>query len=153
MDAIPFGLKRASLVLQHRLVGKLLRPCALTPARFDLMFLLRKHVLMRQKDLRRMLDVARSTVSRMLRSLEEIGYVVRSRYFARGGTRSVRLSELGRRVLRHAVRCIMRRKLVRRPLDRILRFMDRWDLDAYCGWIRVAFGDPLLYLYPWHPDS
>jgi DNA-binding MarR family transcriptional regulator len=153
MDGVAYTLKRASLVVQHRLIGKVLRPCALTPARFDLMFLVHTRCSMMQRDVRRVLDVARSTVSRMLRSLEELGFVVRTRRRARGQTRIVRLSELGRMVLRHAMRRIMRRRLVRRALDRILSFDARCDIDACCAGVRRAFGDPRLDFYPWHPDD
>jgi DNA-binding MarR family transcriptional regulator len=151
VDAIVFGMKRASAVMQYRFLAPLLRDCALTPARFDLMFGLRKGRVL-QSELRRELGVSRPTVSRMLASLEGLGFVNRWPE-KRGRTRSVLLTQLGRAVLRHALHRIMRKKIVRRVLDALFDFERRCLLEGYCHAIQKRFGDSASFFYPWHPDD
>ncbi len=153
MDAIVFGVKRANAVLQHRLVGAMLKSCALTPARFDLMFVTFRNGPMSQRQLRSALGVSRPTVSRMLSALERLHFVARSA-FTRGRTRvSVALTDLGRAVLRHAVHRLMRKRVVRRTLDRLFDFTARCDFESYCGMVRRALRDSAYDFYPWHPDD
>ena len=77
MHSAMFGLKRGYYAAL-RWGRRVLEGFAVTPARFDLMFVLREnrgwHV---QSELRRILGVAGSTVSRMVKSLEGLGLVKR----------------------------------------------------------------------------
>ncbi len=154
MDAIVFGVKRAHWVLHHRLVGKLLKPCALTPSRFDAMYLLfeRRTNFLTQAELRRKLGIARGTISRTLRELERLDFVSRSSA-RNGATRRVRLTELGRYLLRNAMRRIFRPRLVRRVLDHIMKFHERETLERLLRNIRNALADSSADFYPWHPDD
>jgi DNA-binding MarR family transcriptional regulator len=70
----------------------------LTPARFDLMYAIYRSYegWMTQATLRRALGVSAPTVSRMLRSLEELGLVFRTRARRDRRTREVMLTHEGR---------------------------------------------------------
>jgi len=108
MNTVFFGLKRSYYAT---LIGArtLTKRYGLTPARFDLMFLL-QDVEKSQSSLWAALGVSRSTVSRMLESLEELGLISRSRgYF---GTvdkrqRTVSLTSKGAQLLRRALSGIL----------------------------------------------
>jgi DNA-binding MarR family transcriptional regulator len=96
VDLVMFSLKRA----HHSAVRVTRGPAAtwgLTPARFDMM-----HALSRcpygasQSWLRQALGVSRATVSRMLKSLEELGLLTRRRCDEDRRTRWIELTEEGR---------------------------------------------------------
>jgi DNA-binding MarR family transcriptional regulator len=74
---------------------KLLRQskATLTPARFDVLFVLSERGRMMQRSLRRVLGVVGSTMSEMLRDLEKRGFVARGRRSRAG--RSVELTKAG----------------------------------------------------------
>jgi DNA-binding MarR family transcriptional regulator len=158
MDALLFGLKRAhhaTLRFGHEVLGRF----GLTPARFDLLFAITTwdSGLVRQSALRRELGVARSTISRMLRSLEQLGFIRRT---PRRYTRSVWLTRLGRFVTRRATRHTYRRGLARRAIDHALlartrseRFIARDVLEGTLRSIRRKFGDVAELYYPWDPDD
>jgi DNA-binding MarR family transcriptional regulator len=79
MHFVFFGLKRAHHSVLR--VGRdALASFGLTAARFDLLFALSTEARgrMRQRALQQTLGVCRATVSRMLRSLEELGLVTRT---------------------------------------------------------------------------
>jgi len=104
MNTIFFGLKRSYYAT---LIGArtLTKRYGLTPARFDLMFLL-QDVEQSQSSLWAALGVSRSTVSRMLQSLEELGLIERSRgYFGRidRRQRTVSLTQKGAELLKRAL--------------------------------------------------
>ena len=74
MHVLYFGLKRAfhaTLKINRPLLDR----HAITPARFDLLYVihLERWGSLRQSKLRRVLGVARPTISRMVRSLETLG--------------------------------------------------------------------------------
>ncbi|HEX4445732.1 MAG TPA: MarR family transcriptional regulator, partial [Polyangiaceae bacterium] len=77
MHTVFFGLKRA----HHATLGltrHVLKRLGLTAARFDMLFALKPCRLgMLQSRLRRLLGVSRTTVSRMLASLEQLGLLTR----------------------------------------------------------------------------
>ena len=161
MDAILFGFKRAHHV-SLRFGRELLTPFGLTPARFDALFAL--HELReedgrstRQCDLRRELGVARSTISRMLRSLERLGLVERGH---RRYTRGVSLTRLGASLMRCAVARIHRARVAYRKVQRAIRitrstnsFVARGVLDATLNTFRRELGDSATLYYPWDPDD
>jgi len=99
MDAVMFELKAAHLSVQR--VGRaFLQGDGLTPARFDLMNALGRNG-MRQSDLWKRLEVARSVVCEMVRSLMRLGWVKRVRA-ADSRTWLVMLTRVGRALFERA---------------------------------------------------
>jgi len=94
-----FETKAAHLAVQ-RVGRRLLKPYGITPARFDLMNALGLHG-MRQSDLWKQLNVVRSVISEMVRSLETIGWVRRVRA-ADSRTWLVTLTRKGHEIFRRA---------------------------------------------------
>ena len=80
MHSVLFSLKRA--FHKSTTLGRmLLDDVELTPSRFDILHVLHgaRSSFVLQSDLRRLLGVASTTLSRMLRALEERGFITRSR--------------------------------------------------------------------------
>src|SRR5689334_22171797 len=104
MDSIFFGLKRAHQGTL-RFARLALAPFGLTPARFDLLYALHTVPVrgMLQSLLRRVLGVTAPTVSRMLRSLEGLGLLVRRRSHPGARQRWVQLTEQGIGAVRRAL--------------------------------------------------
>lgn len=159
MHAILFGLKRA-FQASLRLGRDTLRHYPLTPARFDMMHAVRRGTT--QRDLREALGVSAPTVSRMLRSLEELGFVVR-RLAEDARTRWVELTAAGERVLARVRRDIMDSGYMTLAVDCVLsgsRWFD-WGAcfeakEAFEDWlfrVRYALCDRASLAYPWHPDD
>lgn len=159
MHAIFFSLKRAfhgSLRVGRDALGR----GALTPARFDMMYAIGQGLT--QRALRDQLGVSAPTVSRMLRSLEELGLVVR-RPWEDARQRWVRLTKLGWRVFRAARREVMDSGFVTLALDSALVgslfhdfsacFLAKSEFEDTLGRIRGAFRDHAVLSYPWHPDD
>jgi DNA-binding MarR family transcriptional regulator len=95
MDAVFFGLKRAYHATL-KFTAPSLAVFGLTPARFDLLFALAQAGgRATQSQLRRVLGVARSTISRMLTSLEVAGIITRRRAAADARQRDVQLTRTG----------------------------------------------------------
>jgi DNA-binding MarR family transcriptional regulator len=169
MHAIIFGTKRA-FHAALRMTRKPLQSMGLTAARFDLLSALlsvevgRKWVRhIHQSDLRRMLGVTASVVSRMLRSLERLGLVTRRRPdYGDRRQRQVNLTERGRTCIRDARRMLMR--AVGRMVCEAICFGRHHDagrrlvrldtLEGYLGALREYFGDAATLYYRWgHPDD
>lgn len=152
MDAITFGIKRAHWVLHHRVVAKVLEPCGLTPSRFDALYILFRNEGLPQKELRRQLGVARSTLSRMLAALERLALVTRDRQ-SRGRTRRVALTEAGSLAVRYGLYLGKYWRVVYRKLSRMMTFHQRCILEHVLTEVRRAHGQAAEILYPWHPDD
>lgn len=159
MHAIFFGMKRA-FHASLRVGRSVLRTPGLTPARFDMLTVIARGML--QRDVQRMLGVSAPTVSRMLRSLEERGWVVR-RICRDTRQRWIELTSLGGRVLRQARRGLIGWGYITLAIDSALvgeRFHDfsrcllAKDAFELALWrIRRAFGDSAELAYTWHPDD
>jgi DNA-binding MarR family transcriptional regulator len=167
MNAIFFASKRAFhgvLRVTRRPLGSL----GLTAARFDMMFvLLRRDIAqvggsVRQSDLRRTLGVSASVVSRMLRSLEALGWVQRTLSLRDRRQREVTLTEAGRGRIRTAYKTLFRaaQRLVDRAIcfgeerNRNARFWHVATLEEYLDGMRRYYGDIASLYYPWgHPDD
>ncbi len=168
MHQVAFGAKRAF----HgclRASRKLLASFGLTAARFDLLYALARHHLrskvppaMWQSTLRREVGVSAGVVSRMLRSLEDLGWVTRTRCFYDGRQREVALTASGFERLRPAIHIV--RRAMARVLEEVVCFGQHRDpskrlhhLDALEGYHRVleqSFGPPARLYFPWgHPDD
>ena len=106
MHSALFGLKRGYYGAL-RWARRVLAGFGLTPARFDLMFVVAENGWHLQSELRRILGVAGATVSRMLKSLEELGLVERERAVHDEREKVVFLSEKGREAVERAAMATM----------------------------------------------
>jgi DNA-binding MarR family transcriptional regulator len=166
MHTVFFGLKRA----HHATLGltrNALKRMGLTAARFDLMFALKPCRLgILQSRLRRLLGVSRTTVSRMLTSLEHLGFLTRKPSWSDRRTRDVVLTPRGRAVITSAHRAFTRSGWAQLAVDSALgtdgayRWYREGDciaatalVDGLLGQIRRVFGDRATLVYPWDPDN
>jgi len=172
-----FAVKRAHLRCVHKVLAPMLAPFGLTPARFDLLMLLVRApwLTQTQSALTKALGVARSTVSRMVKSLARLGLVQRKREATCDGRQVyVSLTPIGRAVMRRA-----RTKLgVDRPrppwwgmlkpgpVERAAHtiFVRKWwckeacfaeleDFETRFRDLREQVSDTASLYYPWHPDD
>jgi DNA-binding Lrp family transcriptional regulator len=103
--------------------------------------------------------VSAPTVSRMLKSLEELGYIVRDRMDHDARMRRVYITRLGLEVVRAKIialidtnaneRMALRgldyyRKTARRKLERLRSFLSS---------MRKIYGDPAVFEHPWTTDD
>jgi DNA-binding MarR family transcriptional regulator len=165
MHVVLFGLKRAwqsSLRVTRGALGAL----GLTAARFDLLYALQhlnRFNSTYQSDLRRALGVSRTTVSRMLVSLEVLGLVKRKRTGLDGRQRLVLLTAAGRARIRLAIKRLIRSGAAELAVDNALAgtlwydegvcFRETENFEIYLKGIRRAFRDRATLYYPWHPDD
>jgi DNA-binding MarR family transcriptional regulator len=164
MNAIFFGLKRA----HHgtlRVTRTALVAMGLTAARFDMLYVLHESdpggTL--QSNLRRTLGVSAPTVSRMLKSLEQLGLVVRTRPEGDRRQRWVKLTAAGRSRIDAAIVEFIDEGTAQLLVDTALA-PDRWYDPTHCFGamgalestlfsIRGSFRDSATLHYPWHPDD
>jgi DNA-binding MarR family transcriptional regulator len=168
MNAHFFGTKRAFHAIL-RITRKPLASYGLTAARYDMLYAIcggdlgpdGPDCLLEQSELPDELGVHKSVVSRMLRSLEQLGLVSRGR--CEGDRRRVwvELTEAGLARLRDAARCLAR------ALKRLLcmaicfgrwrdpdeRFRHLSAYESYLNVIRMQYGDSASLAYRWHPDD
>ena len=171
MNRIAFATKRVFHGFL-RVTRKLMSSFGITPARFDMLYAISSRNPgppesgdVRQSELRRVLGVSAPVVSRMLRSLEALGFVTRTRE-PLSDRRQVRVSltQKGLECIRRARRVVLR-GVQRIVLDAIVfgGRRDRWQqiehketLRAYLSALRRHFGDS-AWLYfpdpPAHPDD
>jgi DNA-binding MarR family transcriptional regulator len=175
MNAVFFGLKRAfhgTLRLTRTALARL----GLTAARFDMLYALphrlpsgrRSRNGMRQSALRRQLGVSRPTVSRMLRSLEELGLVARERDSHDRRQIFVALTDAGRALIREAIQAFIRSGYIQLALDTALCSepgaperslwhdgaacqIAKGTLDGLLTNVRREFGDIARLAYLWAP--
>ena len=171
MHVIFFGLKRA----WHgclRITRRPLTALGLTAARFDLLYALLNGLGTTQVRLRRALGVNRTTISRMLGSLESLGLIKRERVrYGDRRTRKVAHTEQGERRIRIAMRELIDSGSAKLAVDSAIAG-DPWrgqptvdchnDMACFCGCqmvdsylstIRKAYGDSATLYYRWHPDD
>jgi DNA-binding MarR family transcriptional regulator len=167
MHFVAFAIKRAYL-RGLSVARPVAESVGLTPARFDLLYALygRYDNARAQSELRRLLDVARPTVSRMVRRLEELGFVTRTRHYGDRRTLLVRFTAWGLRRFDRALRVV----LGFAPLEWAYQcafasdFGTRmptqgtfFDLDTFCCDLRRLaknFGNRSLLSFPTgHPDD
>jgi DNA-binding MarR family transcriptional regulator len=157
VNVLFFSLKRAfhgSLRVFRRALASL----GLTAARFDLLYIVLKERGLLQRELQRALGVAAPTVSRMLRSLEELGLVVREVAEDDGRQRYVELTKEGRRSVIRAARSLIHSGFVDLTIDSALSPADwydpsvRWKARHQClhplRLLRHAFRDLATPEYP-----
>ena len=154
MDRVFFELKRGHIETEKW--GRcVLARFGLTPARFDVLFALDGAFEMTQTALRRMLGVARATISEMLALLERLELVVRTRADRDRRTWLVELTSKGAAVFRRAAEATMHNGYVPLVVDSALcanhverdSFVER-HLFAHRVWHLLAtFGTPPSALY------
>ena len=167
MNTIFFGCKRA-FHSTLRVTRKPLASLGLTAARFYLLYeLLSRDKLIPngafQSVLRRRLGVCASVISRMLASLEALGWVTREGQ-PQGldrRQRRVTLTAEGRQRIAAAF------KMLRRASWRLVhqaicfgqhgapspQFVHTERLESYLRGMRTEYGDTATLYYPWHPDD
>jgi DNA-binding MarR family transcriptional regulator len=166
MNAHFFGTKRAFHAIL-RITRKPLASFGLTAARYDLLYAIcggapeTNECGVEQSELPGMLGVHKSVVSRMLRSLEQLGLVSRERCYGDRRRLSVELTNAGVARLADAIRCLERAS--RRLLCMAICF-GRWrdpderfrHMEAYESYLRVIrrdYGDAAWLAYRWHPED
>jgi DNA-binding MarR family transcriptional regulator len=163
MNAIFFGAKRAFHSTLH-LTRKLLAQMGLTAARFDMLMAIDSvDEGMSQRLLRDMLGVTAATVSRMVRSLEELGLVARERIAADRRQLLVRLTVAGRRLIRRASRLFIYSGAIQLAVDYALcdsqvfdpRECHRRMSNAEILFLRLqdVFHRGAYLSYPWRRDA
>jgi DNA-binding MarR family transcriptional regulator len=141
----------------------------LTAARFDLLYLIHSKSYWMpapQGDLHRILGVCGSVVSRMLKSLEAIGYVRREQCDYDKRRRVVSLTKVGRARILRGIRQFITWGFVRLGLESVLvdeaargPWWDEWkalsaldNADSFFRKLRDGFGDTATLEYArWHP--
>jgi DNA-binding MarR family transcriptional regulator len=170
MNAILFAAKRVF----HRAVrvsGTQLSDVArgLTPARLDMMYALTEReggqlerLSVGQSELRRLLGVSAPVVSRMLRSLEALGWITRRRMLGDGRQLRVTLTDAGfsafcrgyHLLFHFAKRVVYRAICWGRHGDMQQRFRHMSTLEEYLDSLREYFRDTARLYYRWgHPDD
>ena len=158
MHNVFFGFKRA----HHATLGltrNILKRMGLTAARFDMLYALKDSRLgMLQSRLRRLLGVSRTTVSRMLASLEQLGMLTRKPSWSDRRTREVLLTPRGRASIVFAHRRLTRSGWAQLALDSALEPEGWWSklacaaavraIDETLQRVRDAYGDVATKDYP-----
>jgi DNA-binding MarR family transcriptional regulator len=162
MNAIFFGLKRAHHGVL-RITRRALASHGLTAARFDLMYVAHERAGVRQSSLRRALGVSAPTVSRMLVSLEELGFLRRRRSRWDRRQRVVLLTDAGRRCIRKAIRRFIHGGAAQLAVDSALCRTSWYDdtkcfvamqtCDRFLRAFRRAYRDVATLYFRWHPDD
>jgi DNA-binding MarR family transcriptional regulator len=118
----------------------------LTPARFDMLYVVvKERSMMSQRDLQRALGVAAATVSRMLKSLEKLGFVERTVMDEDHRRRVVVLTKAGRRRVLKAARWLIHSGNIQLMVDSALS-PNRWYDPAACRRVRDELGRVLHLL-------
>jgi len=167
LNQILFACKRAF----HGTLRVTRRPLAslgLTAARFDLLYALLSRegtdlirYGTRQSELRRKLGVCGSVVSRMLASVEALGWVTRQRQGSDRRQRLVMLTAAGRLCIATAFNMLRRAswRLVHQAIcfgkhrHPSLPFVHTSLVESYFRAMRAEYGDTATLFYPWHPDD
>ena len=162
MHHIFFSLKRT----HHRALAysrQLSVPYGLTPARFDMLYAIDRHrdSLLWQSHLRRLLGVTAATISRMVRSLEALGYITRARNDYDRRQINVRITALGSRIFRFVEDLTM----ISGYVDFIVTctfgvlwyadsaISDLLDFEAFLHRARDRLWDTATLRFAWHPDD
>jgi len=164
MHSILFSVKRTF----HKSVwfGRfLLKDYLLTPSRFDILYILRKHPVaptMRQSAIREILGIARTTLSRMIKALLALGFIRRERSKLDKRQYYVSLTHYGIETVEHATRTIIYSGII---TNCVVHFIcDKWqcpattlrqvdEVDMKLFHMRDRLLDRATLYYPWHPDD
>jgi len=156
MHTLFFSIKRVHLRVLHITRG-LLRGINLTPARFDMMRIVELHADfgVTQGRIIDLLGVSAATVSRMLTSLEDLGFVTRKRTTRDARCVLVAITELGLATVRTAIRKLIDKGVHERLALRGLalearRAQPQLDvLQRFLRRLRKNYDDPAPFAHPW----
>jgi DNA-binding MarR family transcriptional regulator len=160
MHQIFFSVKRVHLRVVE--IGKtLLKRFELTPARFDLLRVVDAHhphpVL--QSKICALLGVSAATVSRMLISLEKLGFVEREESKIDARNLLVSLSDFGWNRLDEAIVALVCRGVAERMAKRGVAFEPKLavvrlrGLQKHLNSMRRIYGDDAPFVHPWRDDD
>lgn len=164
MHAILFAIKRTF----HKSVwfGRfLLKSYALTPSRFDILFMLQQtggRGGLWQSRIREILGVARITVSRMIVALERLGYIRRERSRIDARQFEVWLTKHGQRTIARATKTILQSGIIAhvvvyfvcpQPEVPEATLRDLVELEYTLNHMRERLLDEATMFYPWHPED
>jgi DNA-binding MarR family transcriptional regulator len=162
MHALTFAIKR-TFQGYLRITRPWFAHFKLTPARFDLLYAIERIParFILQSTLRRILGVTAATVSRMVSSLEALGFVTRSRCRVDARQRFVQLTERGVDAITRAIRetipsrakLIVDSAFVHKWFDDDIAFQDTCFLEDRLRLARSQFRDTATLSFPWHPDD
>ena len=162
MHQLLFSLKRTHL-RALALSRHAIRPYPLTPARYDMLFAMRKHAgpHFKQSDLRRLFGITSATMSRMAISLEKLGYIARERYAYDRRQLLIRLTEEGARVLSTVEYEVVDYGMI--DFGVTCAFAVNWysesaiselyNLEERFHFARGQLFDRASFYYDWHPDN
>jgi DNA-binding MarR family transcriptional regulator len=149
MHALSFALKRAHL-RTLAMSRSLVLPLGLTPARFDLLYIVHKKAFpsgIAQGDLGRTLGLAGATISKMLKSLEKLRLVRREPRPSDRRVKLVFMTYEGRMRVRLVLRRVMRTGAVQRAFEGVFRLPRRPRFFALAScyadlrFLALCFGD------------
>jgi DNA-binding MarR family transcriptional regulator len=157
MHQMFFGVKRVHL-LNLRLSRLLLRDFwefdSVTPARFDMLRIVHVYdvegVSVAQGSIRELLGVSGATVSRMLKALEGLGYIVRERKKWRPGLH-VSFTDSGRALVKRLMARCIEDASIDAELDEMME-PEQYRLAAFDElllFFRGAYQDPARFPNPW----
>lgn len=173
MHAIFFGVKRVHIEVV-RLTREMIRHSNLTPARFDLMRIVKIYPDgIPQGTIRWLLGVTAPVVSRMIKALHELGYVDREVHRRDRRSRWIRLTERGEIALRVASSATQRDREDERTAARIVTGNKRLESESWQETLdtidhakpivdlvdrillvmRIALVDRAPYRHPWRHMS
>jgi len=163
MHSILFSVKRTF----HKSVwfGRfLLKDYLLTPSRFDILYIVKKHSVrsMWQSRIREILGIAGPTLSRMIKALLQLGFIRRERSTFDRRQYDISLTERGRETITHAMRTIIASGII---TNCVVHFVcSKWDcpattlrevddVDTKLAFMRERLLDSATLYYPWHPED
>ncbi len=168
MHAVFFGLKRAHHGVLSITRDKL-AALGLTPARFDLLYAVKLYRRrgVTQRRLRQVLGVCGATVSRMLKSLEDLGCVTRTIDPRDRRRKLVKLAPPGRKRVTRAIYYFRRSGWAKLAVESALgggSLKYHWYnpedcleatglADSFLKAFRTTYGDVATLHYPWAPDE
>jgi DNA-binding MarR family transcriptional regulator len=163
MHSVLFAVKRA-FHTSHWRGRRVLASFSLTPSRFDILYLLhsRFNGAAWQSTVRKFLGVTAATTSIMVRALEDLGFLRRTRSEDDRRQIELRLTDVARAFVRRIFRVFIGSRLTHRFVERLLckewrdksaafEAMDR--MDSALLRMRRRLRDRAKLLYPWHPDD
>lgn len=158
MHAIAFGLKRA-FQSTLRLTRREFVALEITAARFDMLTAISRGYQRScpQRDLRGWLGVTAATISRMLRSLEKLGYVTRERSSSDRRQHIVRLTARGLFIMRRAFAVVGRGVDLAfdtaltdgNPFGDSATLIAMDEAESMLKLVRSWFRDVAVLYYPW----
>jgi DNA-binding MarR family transcriptional regulator len=151
MHQVFFSIKRVHLRVIE--IGKrLLKKYGLTPARFDMLRIIDANGPgpVPQAKIRALLGVSAATVSRMLISLEKLGFVERTKWTVDARNLLVALTALVSLVGMGRAERMARRGVAFEPKLAVLRLR---VLQKHLNSMRRAYGDDSPFVHPWRADE